>query len=986
MPVLFFPLSLYRAAKADNHPIVHNLVEEFNAPMFSTHPETAENVLHFACHNISPLRFYFIDRHRELLCIPDCLGNSPLHIVCSNNDLELVSWLFRGVLSVKERGGRQGLGLCRNSGSLPRNALPSPNLGSNCHRLLGAPRVRAETDAPNLVTEVESSQIGRSSSHVHVSNALMGVLTETNRSNSEIGLVEEDETDQSECSVTVPNEGVERNEPTLSPQTRVTFSIPEDSEPPKAPPPSNPIPVSFISDMKLFRKNTAGESILHILASHGHSKLLATILRVAERIRYTMGKDELDIVTERDGFTVRTPIEEGLMTGNLECVHLLIEFAKTIDTMQRLFEDQDLMKVAVLFDKEGSAKNMEALKMLIGYGFKTGLGKSITLADLKEQRDVTRLLLFYQTQVVNSVEFATVHPNQMVSLKAGRVKWEGFNLRHIDGEWFHDANCAVDSVSRIFHDPNHRVHNLNRQLQAFFCKLGASCLSYFSNLDIPSSLERLYVVPLVEINLTENHLMTLPAELFQQRHLRTLLLSHNDLSQLPESQNMNQTLYNCPKLQTLNLDWNQLTTLPEEFCRGVGQSLEELNLVRNRLTDLPPGLWMMRKLKKLKLNSNRLTRLHRFSDPQCYSDPSLSQNIVMMFEASPEGELKVTNGQVERKEEDIYHTKQYLQNLMSFLKTVLVLMGRDDPSINLAKVVIDIHWQRYNRTKNPSHEPHLPQIIDALFDQIESEGNPSLIDRGFMRLEELHLNENCFQELPWDLPCLVPGLRKLFIMENELSDVDIVQGSPVSITTLCLSKNQIVNTTKKRSVALPCGSLPFLLCMQPDRTSYRDYCTHCQRSTLEKLAKLTLDSNRLEKFELVNISSDVAEQSTESAFASIDINPLFPNLTFLNLANNLLACVPRNMEKFSHLSYLNLSQNVGIRELPEKMGMLNPQVFLTLGLEGLFIRNIPHSIMKTGITQNSTRNIICYLKSIREKYARCFFCSLPFLMEVKYQS
>ena len=75
------------------------------------------------------------------------------------------------------------------------------------------------------------------------------------------------------------------------------------------------------------------------------------------------------------------------------------------------------------------------------------------------------------------------------------------------------------------------------------------------------------------------------------------------------------------------------------------------------------------------------------------------------------------------------------------------------------------------------------------------------------------------------------------------------------------------------------------------------------------------------------------------------------------------------MEKYSHLSYLNLSQNVGIRELPEEMGMLNPQVFLTLGLEGLFIKNMPHSIVKTG----NTRNIICYLKSIREKYVRLGF-------------
>ena len=959
----------FRAAKANNHLIVYKLVEEFDAPTFSTHPETAENILHFACHNISTLRFYFASRHRELLCIPDCQGNSPLHIICSNNDLEFVTWLFHGVLGGEERGGRQGAGDSRYSGSLPRNNM-TPSL--NPPRLLGAPRFRAETDAPSMVlAPVPQPHLARSSSQVHVSEVSLAVSAETTRSNSEIGLIDEgDVNDRANGSIPIPNgrlEGGSGSELTPSPQTRVTFTIPEDSEAPEVPPPSNPLPASFISDMKLFRKNTMGESILHILASRGHSQLLATILRVAERIRHVMGKDELDVVTERDGFTLRTPIEEGLMVGNIDCVRLLIEFVKNINSMKRLFEDKDLMKVAVLFDQEGSAKNMEALEMLIGYGFKTGLGKSITLADLKEQRDVTRLLLFYQTQVVNSLEFATVHQNQLVSLKAGHIKWEGFNLRNIDGEWFHDANCAVDSVSRIFHDPDHRIHNLFRQSQAFFRKLGMSCLGYFKSSDIPSSLERSYIVPLVEINLMENQLTSVPPELFQQRHLKTLLLSHNDLSRLPESDNLNQSLYDCPRLRTVDLDWNHLQTLPEDFCRGVGQSLEELNLVHNRLTDLPPGLWMMRKLRKLKLTNNRLTRLHRFSDPWYYANPSLSQNVVMLFEASPEGELRLTEGnEVVREQEVIYHVKQYLQNMMSFLKTVLVVMGKDDPSINLAKVVIDIHWQRCNSYKKPSFEPRPPQIIEALFDQIEEEGSPTLIQRGFTSLQELHLNQNSFRELPWDLPCLLPDLSKLFITENEITDLDVVKGSPARITTLCLSKNQIVNTAKKRSVAVPCGSLLFLLSTQPDRTGYGDYCTHCQHLSLENVAKLTLDFNKLERFELVNISSTTDEESTETgltAFASIDIDPRFPHLTFLNLASNLLTTVPRSLEKFPHLSYLNLSQNVGIRELPEEMGLLNPQVFLTLGLDGLFIRNIPHSIVSTGIT----RNIIGYLKSIKEK-------------------
>ena len=851
------------------------------------------------------------------------------------------------------------MGTSRSSGSLPRCSVPSI---MSMQRVIGAPRNRAESHAVAQPSQPPPI-FGRSSSQAQFSAseaALLVPAARAMRSNSHAGLTE------------VSLEEVAEEETSdlgSSPTSHsITFTIPEDSE--SSPPPCSSLPVSFIADMKLFRKNIDGESILHILACRGHAQLLATILKVAERLKHIMGHDELSVVTERDGFTLRTPIEEGLMVGNLECVRLLLDFAENVNIMKKLFRDPDLMKVAVLFDQGGSAKNMEALKMLICYGFKTGLGKSVTLADLKEQRDVTRLLLFYQTQVVNALEFATVHQNNTVSIKTGHIKWEGFNLRHLDGEWFHDANCAIDTVSRLFHDPDYKVHMFFRQTQAFFRRLGASCLAYFSSTDIPLSLERSYVVPLVEINLTENHLVTLPPELFQQRHLRTLRLSHNELTHLPSSGSLHQTLYNCPRLRELDLDWNQLQTLPEEFCRGVGNSLEQLNVVHNRLTELPPGLWVMRQLRKLKLNSNSLSRLHWLSDPKCYVDPGLSRKVVMSFEVGSDGSLRVAAGsETVNNEEEIYHVKRYLENLMAFLKTAMVLLlERDDPDVNLVREVINLHWERYKCAENASYEPQLASnsIVNLLFDRVEEEGNSPLIQQGFTSLEELHLDQNCFTELPWDLPCLAPRLKKFFITENNLTDVDIVRGSPSRIMTICLSKNQIVSTAKRRSVALPCASFLFLLSTQPDRTGFGDYCAHCQHSSLETLAKLTLDSNHLESVELVDISSNVEKDKSAGElldYASITIRPLYPFLTFLNLAGNFLTQVPRSLEKFSHLSYLNLSGNAGITVLPEEMGMLNPQVFLTLGLNGLFIKNIPHSIIKTGVT----RNIICYLKSIREK-------------------
>jgi GTPase SAR1 family protein len=203
------------------------------------------------------------------------------------------------------------------------------------------------------------------------------------------------------------------------------------------------------------------------------------------------------------------------------------------------------------------------------------------------------------------------------------------------------------------------------------------------------------------------------------------------------------------------------------------------------------------------------------------------------------------------------------------------------------------------------------------------------------------------------------------LTENKITDVDIVHGPPSEIKTLCLSKNRIVNTLKMRSTSLPCASPLFLLSTQPERASCFTYCTHCQRTHLNHLAKLTLDHNLLTKFDLIDVSKDTHEEELSQnlqAFTSIDIELLFPNITVLNLSHNQLKYVPRNIEKLTSLSSLYLSGNTAITELPEELGVMNPQVFLTLFLDGVFIKNIPQSILNT-----STRNIICYFKSIREK-------------------
>ena len=334
--------------------------------------------------------------------MPDRLGDSPLHIACANNDMEFVTWLFRGVLDVKKEEGARG-GTQRNGVKVPPfpmrtmprqlSLFPYCYIGEaslGTHQIGDPERPRAASHAPlhvetagtimvpsQAITEESDAEDGVNST------AVDGTNTYTN------GLL--DELDD------VPDD-------TLTASTSSDYIPTESDFLPAYYSTSEPIPASFIPDIKLFRKNMDGKSILHILAYQGHSQLLGTVLKVAERLKHVLEDDELSVLTQRDGFTLRTPIEEGLMVGNVESVRLLIEFAENTQLMKRLFEDEDLLKVAVLFDQGGPARNVEALKMLIEFGFNSGLAKSITLADLKEHCDVTRLLLFYQTQIVNSLD------------------------------------------------------------------------------------------------------------------------------------------------------------------------------------------------------------------------------------------------------------------------------------------------------------------------------------------------------------------------------------------------------------------------------------------------------------------------------------------------------------------------------------------------------------------------------------------------------
>ena len=447
-----------------------------------------------------------------------------------------------------------------------------------------------------------------------------------------------------------------------------------------------PLTLSEIIDIRILRITSKGESILHILSRQGYVDLLALILRVAKFLEHSV---YLKILITRDDFTKYTPLEEAIISGNVQCFRLLIQFASSTKMLDDLISDDKLIKTAVF------TGDIKVVKIMIEFGFYKGLGPAICMAYINEKEDILRLLLYYQTQVVNILEFSRVRRNRTVTLDMGGVKWQGIQLERVNAEWLYDSYNAVDSVSRALNYTT--VYNNPSKNHSLFCQLGKDCLRYFTETVPANSLSATSYTSLVkvtEINLSENQLSSVPPELFQMLSLQILDLSYNQLTELPTADHLSKPIYTAPHLKKLRLEWNQIHTLPEDLFQGLGPCLEDLSLQCNRLKDLPPGIWVAPKLKSLRLSRNHLSRLHYFSSPRYFNNPEFTSKVVGSFTVSG-GCLKRKNSDAD---EELSGIEEYMKKLGAFcriVQTVLKVEGVTNGLFpDIYQKILDIHWLR----------------------------------------------------------------------------------------------------------------------------------------------------------------------------------------------------------------------------------------------------------------------------------------------------
>ncbi|TET60268.1 MAG: leucine-rich repeat domain-containing protein [Promethearchaeota archaeon] len=106
------------------------------------------------------------------------------------------------------------------------------------------------------------------------------------------------------------------------------------------------------------------------------------------------------------------------------------------------------------------------------------------------------------------------------------------------------------------------------------------------------------------INLQGWGLNTIPKEVFEINGLESLCLDYNQLTQVPEE------ISKLTSLKTLNLDYNEFTNFPESLTKL--QSLEFLTLDNNYITTLPESIRDFISLKELYIRMNNINRIPSF--------------------------------------------------------------------------------------------------------------------------------------------------------------------------------------------------------------------------------------------------------------------------------------------------------------------------------------------------------------------------------------
>ncbi|XP_070394975.1 leucine-rich repeat serine/threonine-protein kinase 1 isoform X2 [Dermacentor albipictus] len=382
-------------------------------------------------------------------------------------------------------------------------------------------------------------------------------------------------------------------------------------------------------------------------------------------------------------------------------------------------------------------------------------------------------------------------------------------------------------------------------------------------------------------------------------------VSGNALSELPGC-----VFSSLPSLHLLAAGQNKLATLPAVVSAPL---LEELQLQDNRLETVPGSLFQLPALHTLDLSNNKLQVLPEelWGAPRL-RDLNLSMNMLSRLPSEPGG-----NSTPQEPE------------------PAPVAPRAPSPTWPLEHHCL---WR------------HALEVQETYAPEGPGSGCP---------LSSLNLSHNAFERLPPMLACRAPHLARVNLSYNGLASPGELRFYPVSLRHLDLSSNRLAVWWTPATTDTTCAATG-------------GSCLHQSHWRLENLRTLLLASNQLPGLQgLVGQQDGNDSKVTWHAVfkgAQKEV-PLFPNLSMLDVSNNLLSDVPATLAELGSLSVLNLSGNPGIIELPPQLGLLSK--LWNLNLRGCSLHEPLASMVRS--TRYRTTDLVGYLKSILQDarpYAR----------------
>ncbi|KAF1770229.1 hypothetical protein GCK72_002047 [Caenorhabditis remanei] len=482
-------------------------------------------------------------------------------------------------------------------------------------------------------------------------------------------------------------------------------------------------------------------------------------------------------------------------------------------------------------------------------------------------------------------------PSSLCPSKAAQLNWNSANLENLQSDWFVAAALHVNPRLRT---------------------------------------TRLSLAAITRVDLSDNRLTTFPSILFQMPSLRSLNIADNSIRTIEIP-----TYYiSSTSLEILNLRNNQLECLTIQFLSSLPQ-LQQLDVSKNELSQLPEYIWLCPSLKELNASHNRLSALPMVARASRGERPRLQSSNNNSNTQSPSHE---TNPIVVDDPPNVTTNPLRRQNVWQ-------------ASINLSKVDDDSLFPDF-----PVTSSNTLTTINLSFNKFHT--FPFCLACTCPRLLILNMSNNSMTSLP-PMTCVPAHLRTLDLSYNKIQE-SFVEATPLHIvchavppTTAngsMLPKRRNSPARQHRSRSKSAVRSQRSLSVSRHHTvidsQKEEECVHKRHDSLEWLKTLQLAGNRLRTI-------------TVSTAAKV----LLPALNVLDLSDNKLLQASPDIAKLSLLSMLNLSGNTAIKELPPDYGMLSR--LWSLSLKGCSLKEPLESMVN--VENCKTVEIVAYLKTILEE-------------------